>query len=342
MTLHYPDLFDSFTCTGSECKDNCCRTGWDIEIDEDTYNYYRSLDTELGKRHAAAIYEEEGCRYMSQPDGCPFMNEKGLCSVQLEYGEEHISEICREHPRFYEWFGDYKEAGIGLCCEEAARQLVAHERPVIFTEKQIFREFKKLRDRLIEIAQDRGFSVTERLQIIELCTEDIQEAADSIDAERAKSIAGMLAIDGFRIELLSEAKKRAGDKREEYEALLRLMGVMEYINDSLKKEFSECRKELDEIMGYESSFDQLYATRQYELENLLVYYIYRYLLKAVRDGETEGRIKAAAAGVRGVRLLMIKRLKESGRLPSKEETAEIIKAYSQEIEYSPENMEKFW
>ena len=94
------------------------------------------------------------------------MNGKGLCGLQLLYGEGHISEICREHPRFYEWFGDYKEAGVGLSCEEAARLLMGHERPIVFSERQtdeetdslefdpkLFEGVKMIRERLIDICR---------------------------------------------------------------------------------------------------------------------------------------------------------------------------------------------
>ena len=115
MKLFYPEIFDKFVCTGSQCSDNCCMTDWDIEIDEDTYGFYKKLDNDIGRKFVNSVTEDEGVKYLVHCDGkCPMLNEKGLCSVQLAYGEENISDICREHPRFYEWFGDYKEAGVGL------------------------------------------------------------------------------------------------------------------------------------------------------------------------------------------------------------------------------------
>ena len=39
-----------------------------------------------------------------------------------------LCDICREHPRFYEWYGEYKDAGVGLCCEEAVRLLLESEK----------------------------------------------------------------------------------------------------------------------------------------------------------------------------------------------------------------------
>ena len=135
MKLFYPEIFDKFVCTGSQCSDNCCMTDWDIEIDEDTYGFYKKLDNDIGRKFVNSVTEDEGVKYLVHCDGkCPMLNEKGLCSVQLAYGEDNISDICREHPRFYEWFGDYKEAGVGLACEESVKLLLSNSTPLLFME----------------------------------------------------------------------------------------------------------------------------------------------------------------------------------------------------------------
>ena len=55
---------------------------------------------------------------------CPFLREDGLCKMILTLGEDSICDICREHPRFYNELPGRIEAGLGLCCEEAARLLL--------------------------------------------------------------------------------------------------------------------------------------------------------------------------------------------------------------------------
>ena len=49
MKLRIPDFYDSFHCIGSECPDNCC-IGWELDIDEDTYEYYKNVPGEFGDR----------------------------------------------------------------------------------------------------------------------------------------------------------------------------------------------------------------------------------------------------------------------------------------------------
>ncbi len=353
MTLHFPDIFEQFCCTGSLCEDNCCKIGWDIEIDKDTYSFYKSLDSELGRRLINSIYEEEGCLYMSQPRGCPFMNEQGLCSVQLAHGEEHISDICREHPRFYEWFNDYKEAGVGLCCEEVCRLICAHPKPILFSEKEtdeepddlefdpeLLKGVKKIRDRIIDILQDRGFSLTERLGIILCAEEDIQQAVLDEDPHRLTQLSGMLAIDGFRIEIVNECRDGIYmEQHKAYRAMLDVLGRMEYIHPQLKELFETDDKQLEEILSKERLFDREYKDLSYELEHIAVYFIYRYLIKAVRDGAVTERLYMAVFCTLAVRLLFLKEYSEKNSLPETPRREWLIKEFSKEIEYSADNMD---
>ena len=356
MVVRTNDIFDSFHCTMGGCSDNCCRIGWDIEIDDDTYDYYRSLDSELGRRLVESIYEEEGCRYMSQPRGCPFMNEEGLCSVQLECGEEHISDICREHPRFYEWFGEVKEAGVGLSCEEAAGLLMKHEKPILFYDiktqeeaddlefdRELFTPFRRLRDRLIEILQDRGLSVRERLGIVLFSSDDIQQAVFEGDADRIRQISGMLAIDGFRVEMINHlSAEKYEDKLTGTARICELMGKMDYIGEGLKKVFELSKEDIENILRCERSFEREYHEFSHELENLGVYYIYRYLLKAMRDSAVDERIYAAVFCVLAVRLAFLAEYAKNGTLPDLQRRIWLVKEFSKEIEYSVDNMDMIY
>ena len=353
MTLRYPDYFCDFVCTGSGCRDNCCKMGWDIEIDDDTLGYYREHGGELCERLCENIYEEDGAHYMSQEGGCPFLSAEGLCSVQQEMGAEHISEICREHPRFYEWFGDYKEAGLGLCCEDVSRIVMTHKRPVLFTEKQtdeapddlefdmdIFTAVRNIRDRLIDIAQDRGFTILQRLALICWCTEDINEALLDEDTERLKKISGMLAIDGFRMEIAIQAENEALTQAEDKPALLmRLFSVferMEYMG-SFGDRFALTRADAEKMLGAEKGFNKEYTDLQYELENILVYFLYRYFIKCTRDFSAEERLYSAVYMTLAVRGIFLREYAENGALPDKENRIELVKDFSKEVEYDADN-----
>ncbi len=145
MLLRVPDFYDKFQCIADKCTDSCC-IGWEIDVDEQSQEQYKecaqgkcdftdvnrassdSADSETERRTAFAkivLQNIEDGHFKLQPgDHCPFLKENGLCEMILQLGEDSLCDICREHPRFVEVYGDIMEKGLGLCCEEAVRLLL--------------------------------------------------------------------------------------------------------------------------------------------------------------------------------------------------------------------------
>lgn len=130
MILRKPDFYDQFKCIASRCSDTCC-VGWEIDIDEATQEVYRKVAGAFGERLRANI--EDGHFKLLPHDRCPFLDKDNLCEVYQNLGEDALCDICTEHPRFVEVYGDIMERGLGLCCEEAARLLLEGEGPLTFT-----------------------------------------------------------------------------------------------------------------------------------------------------------------------------------------------------------------
>ena len=49
------------------------------------------------------------------------MNQKNLCDIYIELGEDALCEICTQHPRFHNEYGNIRQTGLGMACEEATR-----------------------------------------------------------------------------------------------------------------------------------------------------------------------------------------------------------------------------
>ena len=58
MKLVAPDYYKDFVCIADRCNHSCC-IGWEIDIDEDTREYYRTVPGEMGKRLAGNIVDGE-------------------------------------------------------------------------------------------------------------------------------------------------------------------------------------------------------------------------------------------------------------------------------------------
>ena len=121
MTVYRPLYHKNFKCIAEKCAHSCC-VGWEISVDEDTFNKYKALN-----REDILLNIENGEIALCDGGRCPFLLADGLCRIISEFGENYTSQICREHPRFYHRVGDRVEGGIGLSCEEACRIVLSSD-----------------------------------------------------------------------------------------------------------------------------------------------------------------------------------------------------------------------
>ena len=113
MKTYWPDYYQDFKCKADNCLHTCC-AGWTICIDEDSLSRF-SINPDIMSK------VDDGCFVLRDDGRCPFLRDDNLCQMIIDHGEDYICDICREHPRFYNFFEDHIEAGIGLVCEEACR-----------------------------------------------------------------------------------------------------------------------------------------------------------------------------------------------------------------------------
>ena len=133
MISIYPTIYHEFQCKADQCENTCCQL-WTIDIDEPTAKRYHAMTGSLGESLRQAItVDDEGSHFIfskAQPM-CPLLNEKGLCKVVLELGEEGLCDTCHMHPRFYKYIEDLELCGVGLSCE-ASVELLTQQEPMDF------------------------------------------------------------------------------------------------------------------------------------------------------------------------------------------------------------------
>ncbi|MBQ8697100.1 MAG: flagellin lysine-N-methylase [Clostridia bacterium] len=270
MDIRVPSYYPEFECIADGCRHSCC-IGWEIDIDEDTAEYYSEIDGDMGARLRESIGCEDGCHYFKTGEGdrCPFLNERGLCDIITELGEESLCQICADHPRFRNSLSDLTEVGLGMCCEEAARLMLTYEEPFSLLscdggecaltpfEEELLCE----RQRILDILTDRSMPVEERI--------------------------GRLSV--------TEAD--AGDLIPFYRSLERLDGVWDgYLDryDPKKENITENSRE--QLLCY---FVYRYLAQSREREDIAAYLrfallSYRIIIGVCEDS-TEGLVEAARA-----------------------------------------------
>ena len=124
MKLYAPAYYKNFKCIADKCTHSCC-IGWEIDIDENAMKKYNSLRDGYGEIIKGSISTDGTPHFkLGKGDRCPHLNECGLCEIILNIGEDHLCDICREHPRFYN-YTSIAEVGLGMSCIEAARLILS-------------------------------------------------------------------------------------------------------------------------------------------------------------------------------------------------------------------------
>ena len=188
MKTFAPDYYGDFRCLMGDCAHSCC-IGWEIDIDAKTADYYKNIPGEFGKRLAENIdfTEDGGTFHLCENEHCPFLNEKGLCDIIINLGEEAISQVCDDHPRFRNFFESRTEIGLGLCCEAVAKLVLEKTAKTVMEEigddgeeaeiPEEEKEFFSLRQQVFDVIFDEEKPFEDRIKTaLQLCGTDFSAA----------------------------------------------------------------------------------------------------------------------------------------------------------------------
>ena len=127
MKLIAPKYYKDFVCIADKCKHSCC-IGWEIDVDETALDKFKSLDHPYAKSILSSIDISDTPHFrLASDERCPHLDCGGLCKIIKNVGEDYLCDICREHPRFYNFTNRGKEVGLGMSCEEACRLILSRD-----------------------------------------------------------------------------------------------------------------------------------------------------------------------------------------------------------------------
>ena len=298
------DYVNKFSCLAGKCPDTCCKD-WQIILDEDAIARYASLPGELGEQVRAAMLTENGeTRFRERGGNCVLLRDDGLCPLQAAYGAEMLCRTCFTHPRFTEEYGQTAELTLSASCPALYPALLA------------------ARTASIRLAQDRARPVADRLALILLLARRVQrlldEGRDELVPVLARRFLGKQYQDRSLVRL-ARLRSRSGRffpcwmVLNNMEHLTRRFGVM-----------------LDAAVGQDAPPAPFRDAFSVQYENLTVYFLFRYALKAVNDRQYLAQVEQCV-----FHLLCLREL--SADAATVQELTEVVSLYSKEVEHSAEN-----
>ncbi len=273
MIESYPAYYERFHCIAGACEDTCC-AGWEIDIDEKTWEFYKQVKGPFGERLRALIreyspddedvYESHG--FVLRADGrCPFLDDEGLCEIYRELGEAALCDVCTYTPRNFLEYGGRREIAISAACPEAGRLIYAENQRTTFVERESGEELeieeseeeirfadqiRAARDRAIEILQNRELEIEERLCRFLFYAERVQECLNENAPEKIRNIEKSDGSENdSRLERADEARAaekeeepRAAEQYEYFLARLRIFSDMDSVNEAWERLLDRMRE----------------------------------------------------------------------------------------------------
>lgn len=308
MDVFYPSYYKQFSCIASACPDSCCKE-WEVDLDDTTAAYYRSLSGPLGDALRQVLKDTENGTAMTIQNGrCPMWRQDGLCRIQAELGHDALCKTCQAFPRLRHDYGSFVELGLELSCPEAARLILSQPfawectteagEGIADYEDDVMQILRTSRAVAANYLYESALPINEKLAVVLLYAHHVQSWLDGGEEVRLDEAS-----------FLHTAKQHAqnGDRT----ALIDFFRNLEILTERWQV--------LLKTSGEKNTWD----THQRELA---VYFITRYWLQAVADYDLIGRVKYIIASC-----LLIHSLEA--------DFVEKAQLFSKEIENDPDNVD---
>lgn len=363
MIKQVPHYYKNFKCIASDCKDNCCIGGWQIDIDEETAEYYLSLKGEFGDRLRNSITKTDEYCFKLSDGKCPFLDDENLCEIYKQLGEDKMGVVCTQFPRYSEYFGEIKETGIGLACEEAASIILNDTDDFSIEQLECKEEYVKdkefdselanklfiIRNMLFKAFDNKKYTLSEKLKYLLYICNEVQK---HININEYKKIDDLFTCDINSVSdiLKSEKNKNNTYLKEQIAKILYPYSDLEVLNDTWEDEINEIFEKIYEndsidnemFMNLFYGFKKADAVNEKKYLNILKYFIFRYFMKTSYDHTCFNKALLMVSNLIIIINMNFIKWLDNDKQIIKDHIFDSVHIFSREVEYDEDNIEQLY
>lgn len=369
INTFFPEYMVEFKCISSNCTDSCC-AGWDINIDEDTYDKYINSTGALKELLEGKFTQNKdehdsfnhGFMILKDENRCPFLNSNMLCDIHGDVGEENLCITCKSYPRVFNIVDNvYEKSGLPSCIEictkaflnkdkmefiEGEEEIEEKEieiRRIIDSEafegtEGLLQYFWDIRVISINIIQLRSFSIEERLNILKNFYEQIEKMYNLHDFDNIEEF-----LENFNDEVVEYENPKGVAFNENNEFYISL-GQEELVKNIRSVRLKECVKEyksgilnqndICKYLGETPKYFNELEEHSYVFENYLVNQIFKDLIPFNKGESLTESIKVLINSYRIIKAYVIGIVINSKAEITGEQIIRVIQALSKDIEHN--------
>lgn len=349
MILRIPDYYRQFACIADKCKDCCC-IGWEIDIDEETFEKYSKLEGKFGdslRNNIGISKDNEHCFKLTKDGRCPFLDSRNLCQVYINIGEDALGNVCGEYPRFAIEYGNVLQKCLSLACEEVARIVFTKEDKIclvdeieetleeeMIDERVIIAVLEKIQEAAIDILQKRELDIDYRMKVylsfLQKCQEKMNDGTIELEM-----------LEGLMHSAFEQDYGLNHPSYDDFFARFTPFCEMELLDsnwsniiDGFKTNFTE-----ENYSDFVEKFTQSKSYKPIDYEKLMVYFTIRYLMNAVYDYDLLSYGKLAVVFTLVIKDMDVLRYNEEMRESELLDRIKTVKIFSKEVEHSQDNID---
>ena len=376
MKVLKPFYYDDFNCIANKCIDSCC-VGWNVYIDKNTYKKYKKVRGEFGKKISNSINrikvngnDLSYGKIKLKNNICPMMNEEKLCDVYINLGEEYLCNTCKAYPRNINKYNNIYERNLLMSCPEVARYLIKHKGDFYFSmdeeelsdldedyivnkiyDENLYNLLWDARSLAMEIIQFKEIEIWKRIIFFKILCDKIQVLINENSYENYQ-----ILLNNFRNEIVNDHIINSldkitivpGIKMSFTQTILQLRNNFGIKNEkylNLIDEYNELVKKNNTgtlMTKIENEFNEFLREHNNVLENLLVYLIYKYFMRALYTKKLEVKTNNIIISYAVIKMLLLARWYKNNKILNEEDFVEVFYIFSRVIEHNNGFLERLY
>lgn len=378
MKVLKPFYYDDFKCIANKCIDSCC-IGWQINIDENTYKKYKKVKGVFGKELNDGInrirskssklgYGKMKLKYKK----CSMLNEDNLCNIYINLGWSYLCNTCKVYPRNINKYGEIYERNLTMSCPEVARYLVNLKNDFSFNmdeeelsdldnqyivnksyDKSLYSIFWDARSLAVEIIQFKEIEIWKRIIFLKMLTDKVQRLIDEENYENYEKVLNAFRDEITNINIINSLDKIKLVPNVKVNFIKSVVDISEKVSinkikynnllEQYKKLFeNDIDNNFENVIKKEYEFNKYLNNEEYIMENLLIYLIYKYFMRALHTKDLNKEINNVIISYAMIKMLLLGRYDANENKLKEDDFVEVFYVFSRVIEHNKIFLDKIY
>ena len=211
---------------------------------------------------------------------------------------------------------------------------------------EVLLEFLECRNIVFNIIERNDLDLGTKAALALEFVKEVQNKIDLGDMDEIPELMEEYRDENFINTLIKELESYKGKESIKHKNLCEYLKVYKKIKHINSNDPLGLGKALKCFEGNEEfylrkhkEFNDYYKENLYKFKNILVYFIFRYFMKAIFDYDVSAKIKLAIISTLMIKELAVVRFIENNNEFTEEDMVEVSRIYSKDIEHSDENIE---